>query len=112
MKKTFFFILAAVALTACSKGPKDAAQNFTENIAKGNITEAKKYVTANTIPLLDMLNGFAGGMPKYPDYKFKMEKDSIVGDSVAWVTYITPEGKQDVLNLKKENGEWKVYMFK
>ena len=112
MKKGLFFLFALIAMTACSKGPQGAAKDFAENMAKGNIVEAKKYATASTGGLLDMMSGFSGAIPKYPDYKFEMIKDSIVGDTLAWVTYTSPEGKQDVLNLKKENGEWKVYMGK
>lgn len=112
MKKLLFVLFASVLLVSCSKGPESAAKNFAENIAKGNIEEAKKYATPASQPILNLMAGFSSMSPKYPDYKFKMTKDSIEGDSVAWVTYTTPEGKEDVLNLKKDNGEWKVSVGK
>ena len=113
MKKLLFILLASVALVSCSKGPESTAKDFAENMAQGNIEEATKHVTSQTKSLLDMAMSFAGdeSIPKYPDYKFEMVKDSIDGDN-AWVTYITPEGNEDVLTLVKENDEWKVSIGK
>lgn len=114
MKKGLFILLALVVMTACSKGPESAAKNFSECMAKGDMVGAKKYATTKTAAMLDMMSGMTGGidMPTYPDYKFKMIKDSIEGDSLAWVTFTDPQGKESVLNLKKEDGEWKVSMGK
>jgi putative hemolysin len=114
MKKLLFVLMASLALVSCSKGPESAAKNFTEHMAKGDINEAKKYTTTQTGALLDMAISLGGSqsMPKYPDYTFKMLKDSIVGDTAAWVTYTTPEGNDDVLTLVKEDNEWKVSMGK
>lgn len=114
MKKILFALLLPLFFVACSKGPESAAKGYTENLAQGNIAEAKKYSTAQTASLLDMLISMGGSdkMPTYPDYKFEMVKDSVVGDSAAWVTYKTPTGENDVLNLVKTDGEWKVSMGK
>ncbi len=113
MKKLFILLLPFV-FVACSKGPESAAKGFTEGMAKGDFTEAKKYTTPQTGALLDMVTGMGGAdkMPTTPDYKFEMVKDSIEGDSIAWVTYKTPKGDEDVLNLVKQDGEWKVSMGK
>lgn len=112
MKKILFLLFASALLTSCSKGPESVAKNYVENVAKGKIEEAKKYVTPKSEPVLNLMSGISSLSPKYPDYKFKMIKDSIEGDSLAWVTYTTPEGKEDVINLQKYNGEWKVAINK
>lgn len=117
MKKVLFTLGIALALVSCSKGPESSAKNFAENMAKGDFTEAKKYATSQTGALLDMVQTMGGDKlsdlaKENKDYKFVMVKDSIVGDSVAWVTYTTKEGNEDVMNLVKENGEWKVSMGK
>lgn len=113
MKKLLFILLACVALVSCSKGPEDAAKNFTESMAQGNIEEASKFATPETKAMLDMVISLGGSnnMPTYPDYKFEVVKDSIDGDN-AWVTYKTPEGNEDVLNLVKVENEWKVSIGK
>ena len=116
MKKILFTLGITLALVSCSKGPESAAKNFTENITVGNFEEAKKYSTTQTGALLDMVQTMGGDklseLSKNTDYKFKMVKDSIVGDSVAWVTFINKEGNEDVVNLVKVDGEWKVSMGK
>ncbi|SHF99724.1 DUF4878 domain-containing protein [Dysgonomonas macrotermitis] len=115
MKKLLFILLLPFVFVACTgNGPEGAAKGFSESMAKGDMTEAKKYVTPQTGALLDMIGSMGGSekMPTYPDYKFEMVKDSIEGDSIAWVTYKTPTGDEDVLNLVKQDGEWKVSMGK
>lgn len=113
MKKIYYYFLALIlCLTSCSSGPENTARKFTESMAKGDIKAAQKYSTEGTGKLLEMLNGLGiDKMETFPDFKFNMVKDSIVGDT-AWVTYKTPEDTNDVLTLIKDNGEWKVSMGK
>jgi len=108
MKKIFFMLFVALSVVSCSSGPEKAARNFIENMAKGDYEGAKKYSSPQTAALIDMAIGMgAQDRSLFPDYKFKMVKDSVV-DNDAWVTYITPNGDEDVMNLKKIDGEWKV----
>lgn len=114
MKKIVLLLFVSVVFVSCnSNSPKVAAEKFTESMAKGDMEGAKKYVTAGTASLIDMATQMSGdALPKYPDFKFEMIKDSIVGDSIAWVTYVSPQGNQEELNLVKRDGEWKVTMGK
>lgn len=112
MKKFIFTLLTSLLFVSCSSGPEKAARNFTENMAKGNYEDAKKYSSPQTAALIDMAMALGtGDRSLYPDYRFKMVKDSVAEDE-AWVTYIAPGGSEDVLTLKKINGEWKVTVRK
>jgi len=78
MKKLYFLTICCVL--GCSSGmnsPKSVAENFTENIAKGKVEEAKKYATESTGMMIDFASGF-GGLPVDPNYEFEFLKDSIV----------------------------------
>ena len=114
MKKLLVLLLISVAFVSCDTNtPKATAEKFTESMAKGDMEEAKKYMTAGTASLLDMaMKMSSDSIPKYQDFKFKMIKDSIVGDTIAWVTYTSPLGSQEELNLVKQDGQWKVTMGK
>jgi len=112
MKKLLFILLVSLTFVACSSGPEGAAKNFVEAIAKGDLDKAKKHATAQTGALLDMAKSMSKTeMPTYPDYKFEMVKDSVAGDK-AWVTYKEPTGGEGVIDLVKEDGEWKVTVGK
>ncbi|WP_324023506.1 DUF4878 domain-containing protein [Maribacter sp. BPC-D8] len=109
MKKIITTLLLAFILTSCSSGgPKSAAKNFTENMSKGKIEEAKKYATESTGKLLDFASSL-GSLPIEPDFKFKFVKDSIV-DNRAWVTFIDEKGKENDCELVKIDGEWLVHI--
>jgi len=108
MKKTLLIFSTIFLLISCSRGPEDTAKNFTENLAKGKVDEAKKYATESTGKLIDFASGF-GGLPVDPNFKFKSEKDSIV-DNTAWVTYTNQKGKKEKMKLVKIDGKWLVHM--
>ncbi|MCL6217738.1 DUF4878 domain-containing protein [Zunongwangia pacifica] len=105
MKKIITIIAVSALLLSCSSGPEKAAKNFTENMAKGKVEDAKKYATQSTGKLLDMAVSF-GGSQIEPDFKFEFVKDSIV-DNRAWVTYMDNGEKKD-LELVKIDGKWLV----
>lgn len=112
MKKILFIALTAILFVSCSSGPEGVAKKFTENISKGKIDDAKKYCTSQSGAILDMMKSMnLNKADLHPDYKFTMIKDSIVEDK-AWVTYNSANGKEDVMTLVKENGEWKVSLGK
>jgi hypothetical protein len=108
MRKLLSFLVLVLFLSSCASGPEKTAQNFTENLAKGKVDEAKKYATESTGKLLDFASGF-GAMELEPNFKFVMEKDSIVQDK-AWVTYKNPKGETETLQLVKIDGKWLVHM--
>lgn len=110
-------LFVSVAFASCNcNSPKATAEKFTESMAKGNVEEAKKYMTPGTASLLDMMVKMTGSatdvIPTYPDFKFEMIKDSIVGDTAAWITYKGPQGNNEELTLVKQDGDWKVTMGK
>lgn len=108
MKKIVLTAALSVLLFSCSSGPESVAEKFTENLAQGKIEEAKKYATESTKSMLDLLNGF-GGFPVNPDFEFKAEKDSVVGNK-AWITFTNQKGEEDVIELVKIDGKWLVHM--
>jgi hypothetical protein len=72
------------------------------------VEEAKKYATEPTDKLLDMVSSM-GKIPIEPDFKFEMLNDSIVGNK-AWITIANPNGKSEVMQAVKVDGEWLVHM--
>ena len=108
MKKILLTISISTLLFSCSSGPEKAAKNFTENLAKGKVIEAKKFATESTGKMLDLATSF-GGLPVDPNFKFEMSKDSIV-ENKAWVTFVNQKGKTESMELVKIDGDWLVHM--
>ncbi|PZX59374.1 uncharacterized protein DUF4878 [Algoriphagus ratkowskyi] len=108
MKKLLTILCLATLLFSCSSGPEDSVKNFTENLAKGKVEEAKKYATEPTGKLLDMVSSM-GKIPIEPDFKFEILNDSIVGNR-AWITISNPNGRTEVIEAVKIDGDWLVHM--
>tara|TARA_R110002020_G_scaffold247140_4_gene461106 strand:- start:242 stop:580 length:339 start_codon:yes stop_codon:yes gene_type:complete len=108
MKKTFTILCLATLLFSCTAGPEEAVKNFTENLTKGKVEEAKKYATESTGAMLDMASSM-GIVPVDPDFKFEMLNDSIVGNK-AWITIANPNGRSEVMEVVKIDGDWLVNM--
>jgi len=108
MKKIITVLALSTFLFSCSSGPESAAKNFTENLAKGKVDEAKKYATESTGKMIDFASGF-GGLPVDPNFTFEMIKDSIV-DNKAWVTFTNQKGKKETVEVVKIDGDWLVHM--
>jgi hypothetical protein len=107
MKNRLFLGLGlTVILTSCSAGPESVAKDFTENLAKGKIEEAKKDATESTGKLIDMASSL-GSLHVNPNFTFKMDRDSVV-DNMAWVTYINDKGRKEKIQLVKIDGKWLV----
>lgn len=104
----FPILCLAILFFSCSSSPENAVKNFTENLTKGKVEEAKKYATESTGAMLDMANSI-GAIPVDPDFEFEMLKDSIVGNR-AWITIANPNGRSEVMDVVKIDGEWLVNM--
>ena len=114
MKKILFLFLITVFAISCGTGgsPESVAKNFTENLAKGNYTEAKKYATESSGQMIDLL-ATLGGEIKNSDsnFKFKATSEEIDGNE-ATVYYINEDGEEDTVELVKVDGKWKVSISK
>ncbi|MRT92086.1 DUF4878 domain-containing protein [Ancylomarina sp. 16SWW S1-10-2] len=108
MKRIIITLAMSALLFSCSSGPEKAAKNFTENIAKGKIEEAKQYATESTGTMLDFASSF-GGVKIDPNFEFKMIKDSI-DNNIAWVTFINQKGREETIKMVKIDGDWLVHM--
>ncbi len=108
MKKSLTILCLAAIFFSCSSGPEEAVKNFTENLTKGKVEEAKKYATESTGAMLDMASSM-GIVPVDPDFKFEMLNDSIVGNK-AWITIANPNGRSEVMEVVKIDGDWLVNM--
>ena len=108
MKKVIAILSLSAILWSCSSGPEKATMNFTENLAKGKVDEAKKYATESTGKMLDLVSGL-GGLPVEPNFKFEMIKDSIA-ENKAWVTFKNQNGKTETLEVVNIDGNWLVHM--
>lgn len=108
MKKIIMALAVAITLFSCSSEPEKAAKNFTENLAKGKVNEAKKYATESTGKMIDFASGF-GALPVEPNFKFEMIKDSII-ENRAWVMFTNQEGKKETIEVVKIDGDWLVHM--
>ncbi|HMG14701.1 MAG TPA: hypothetical protein VK590_04595 [Saprospiraceae bacterium] len=110
MKKLFYFIIILSVVTACSEGlnsPKIVVKKFMFNLTHGNLEEAKKYCTDESVKLLAMSSMFAG-KNGYKELNYKILRDSIVGDQ-AWVFYLNNETKnENTMDLIKINDKWLV----
>ncbi len=82
------------------------AKLFTENIAKGKVKDAIKYATEQYGRLLNVATVMRE-FPEYPNFRFEMEKDSIVNNK-AWITHTNFEGRREVISLVKIDSDWKV----
>ena len=102
-------LFAFFVLMGCGDSPQSVAKNFTENLAKGKISEAKKYATEPTGEMLDFA-GKIGAMPVNTDFTF-IYVDKTVEDEQATVRYkSSPDGQEETIKLVKIDGKWKVHM--
>ena len=118
MKKKHNLLLVSLLLVTCSfsacnssESPADVAEKFTKAIAMGDIETAKMYMVEEAKPLLELAVSM-GQMEIQQNFSFELLQESIDGE-LAVVTY---KGSQDDepgdINLRKVEGEWKVYIEK
>ncbi|HUX84067.1 MAG TPA: hypothetical protein VMV20_02455 [Chitinophagaceae bacterium] len=111
--------LPALFWSGCQSGPgpKEVATNFLQAVLKSNYTQAKQYATKDSEPLLNALASLTGSLPSAERDKIEHSRITIrdvqMKGDLAMVTYVnSAEDKSETLNLKKENGQWKVAFTK
>ncbi|WP_009036309.1 DUF4878 domain-containing protein [Indibacter alkaliphilus] len=105
-------LLVLLLFVSCNSNPKSVAQNFAENLAKGNTEKAKKYATEATGSMIDMALKMGLSEHITPDFTYKAYKDSIVNNK-AWVKLRdpkNPDAQIQVIYLIKVDGKWLVQM--
>ncbi len=119
MKKiTPFALLSALLLIfiSCGKGdsPKSITEKFLSSISAGDYDAAKKYGTEDTDRLLDFMSSFKkmGVEPGANEMKFEIIDEKITGDEAVVNVKVEGHTKDQIFNLIKEEGKWKVAMTK
>lgn len=117
MKNKLIVALAAVsclALTGCERSPKATAEKFMNSLVAGDTTAATKLCTKKTAPVVSFV---AAAMEeeksKGKKHNFVAVDETITGETAKVTIKDTEaEGKSDKVDLKKEDGEWKVHINK
>ena len=122
MKKILFLltISAFVFSTGCnsgsgfgSNGPKDVLAKFLDALGKKDIDEAKKYVTKDSEPFMNMVKMGINMSGESENQVYKNEApvygDPLIEGDKATVPVSNKNGDETTnFILKKENGNWKV----
>lgn len=122
MKKLFSLVMVAiviVAISACGgkkNSPEAVAEKFLNHLNKKEYAECKKMGTDNTKQMIEMMESFAGmnkkeeGKEEAKEVKIENMKCETTDDK-AKCTY-TAEGKEETIELVKQDGNWLVDMKK
>lgn len=102
-------LFAFFVLIGCGDSPQSVAKNFTENLAKGKISEAKKYATEPTGEMLDFASKI-GAMPVNADFTFIYVDKTVEGEQATVRYKNSPDGQEETVKLVKIDGKWKVHM--
>jgi hypothetical protein len=121
MKKIMFVlaILGGIVLyTGCKSSggdPKKTLESFFDALAKKDIEGARKFATAESKSMLDMMEmGMkmakedAKETEKYDKTKMEFGEPKIEGDKATIAVKEKASGESTNFTLKKEGGEWKV----
>lgn len=103
------FVFVFLVLLSCGDSPQSVAKNFTENLAKGKISEAKKYATEPTGEMLEFASKI-GAMPVDPDFTFVFVEKTVEGDKATVVYRKSVDGPDERISLVRIDGKWKVHM--
>ncbi len=106
-------LVVFLSMPACTgkQSPADVAEKFTLALAQGDIEKAKMYMVEDAKPLLELAVSM-GQMEVQKDFSFELIQESIDGE-LAVVTYKGSEDEQPGdINLRKVDGEWRVYIEK
>lgn len=102
-------VFAFLVLSSCGDSPQSVAKNFTENLAKGRISEAKKYATEPTGEMIEFASKI-GAMPVNPDFRFVYVERTVDGDKATVVYRESVDGPDEHISLVRIDGKWKVHM--
>lgn len=122
MKKIWLLltVTALVIVSGCnsgggigSNGPKEVTAKFLDALGKKDIEEAKKYVTKESEPFMNMVKMGINMSGESENQVYKNEApvygDPLIEGDMATVP-VSSKNSEDKTNfkLKKENGDWKV----
>lgn len=120
-------VCTGLLLTSCGGGkventPEAVAKAFYGKIQKGDFSGAKKYATKTSAQALEMMESMMsmaksmGGSSKTEEIEkmknAKVEFGAAKVDGDRATIAVTTDGKAKDLNLKKEDGNWKVVFDK
>jgi len=121
MKRIFLFssITLLISLAGCKSGaykdPKTVLSNFFDAMAKKDFTEAKKYTTDDSEPMMNMaqmamqnMNDDSSRILQYRKENIEIEDAVINGDNATVPVKDRKSGEVIDFTLKKENSQWKV----
>lgn len=120
--KLAVILLGVIAFNACNSGggtPEAVAETFLNHLNKKEYADAKKLGTENTVKMLETLETFAAmgdeadteAEAETEEFKIEEISSEIDGDN-AVCTYKTSDGKEDKIELVKQDGKWLVDMKK
>lgn len=117
-RKLIISIFAVILLTACSNSPEATISNFYQALEKGEITEAKKYLSSQLLGMMGdnkataALTGLYEKIQKCDGIANIETELSGEGELRSGTTAITFNGNCPVKNEKtkliKEDGDWKI----
>ena len=105
----------AVLVVSCNwNGPKKTAEKFLVASDKMDYEESKKYSTEETDKLLDMMSGLSKMAPEHKGDKhtFAILEEKIDGDAASVTYKESGKEEQQMIHLKKVNGDWLVDISK
>ena len=109
----------AVFMTACGGGassPEATAESFLNALQNADFEGAKKYATTSSAEMLDMMasmSAMGGDDAEKPEPKdITITDTQTEGDNATVMYTIEGEEEEQSLDLKKEEGEWKVVFDK
>ena len=121
MNKTILFLLTAtvINMAGCKPGeysdPKTVLSRFFDAMAKKDFTEAKKYTTDDSEPMMNMaqmamqkINDDDSQMLQYRQENIELGDAVINGDNATVPVKDKKSGEDIDFTLKKENSQWKV----
>jgi hypothetical protein len=121
MKRIFLFssITLLISLAGCKSGaykdPKTVLSNFFDAMAKKDFTEAKKYTTDDSEPMMNMaqmamqnMNDDSSRILQYRKENIEIEDAVTNGDNATVPVKDRKSGEVIDFTLKKENSQWKV----
>ena len=121
MNKLILLLLTAtiISLAGCKSGaykdPKTVLSNFFDAMAKKDFTEAKKYTTDDSEPMMNMaqmamqnIHDDSSQILQYRKENIEIEDAVINGDNATVPVKDRKSGETIDFTLKKENSQWKV----